>query len=325
MRILAILSVLAVVLAPLHVGRAEDEAETLSEALTAPSDHDAEAGEEPTTRPEDDQAGVPRPPHVMEVPLTTEADRTDDQPAVDVTSAAAEDDSAALKPADAPAAEDEQTAPAGEPAEASAPLAAPSAQPATPAHRPAADYLPTNFDAPASPVVEYKPQPLQNTHVVLLVDRSASMVGHLEWVKSDVLETLDARLGGNCRVLVVTFDGNRKPTKLSADFQHPYEDSRMDMNKLRGFRAAGNTNIAAGLSLAYRELAGSEASQRAIILFSDGLFSFADVTECVNQHDRARSVPIHTRLFGQEAPRAGILRRLAHMTGGHFTHVTAGP
>lgn len=303
--------------------RAEDDAKrTLSEALTAPTES-AEPAESTETQPADDEAGVPRPPYVMEPTIRPEESAEAGSPVLASPPMEGEEPAPQPEASAETTLQPEQTTETRTESQTVTVHDKADPLPATPP-APKTDYVPTDHAAPAPPPAETTPGPLEDTHVVLLMDRSASMVGHIEWVKSEVLESLSKRLGRSCRVKIVTFDGTFEPIGLSGEFCYPYETSRMDLQHLQDLRAAGNTDIVAGLSRAYEELASAGAGRRAILLYSDGLFrSNAAVWQCVKRHDPNGEVAIHGLLFGEAVPRAHILRKLSEQTGGRFTHVTA--
>jgi hypothetical protein len=187
-------------------------------------------------------------------------------------------------------------------------------------------WQPTMPTEPTKPIMPIEPTGLTNTDIVILVDRSASMVGHFEWVKQDLRERVTL-LGTHNRILVIAFDGEMDPVYLNGDFQDN-EGISLDIDRLAQLQAAGNTDMLAALRTAEQAFRQLETPKpgRAILIYSDGLFrdSHALLSALPDKPDGGK-VPIHTLLFGEYTSRSLVMESMARRTAGRFEHVTRLP
>ncbi|MGH8629885.1 MAG: VWA domain-containing protein, partial [Burkholderiales bacterium] len=107
----------------------------------------------------------------------------------------------------------------------------------------------------------------QDVDLVLLIDRSSSMRrGKIEFAKTAALATLDL-LEPEQGLSVVAFDA--KPHVIVS--LAPVGDKRRAADLISRMTSSGQTNIYGALQEAQRQLAGSKAEIKHIILLSDGL------------------------------------------------------
>lgn len=237
---------------------------------------------------------------------------------------------APASPADDPV-EPRSASPAALPADqpASPPAATEATAPATPHASAPLHWTPTDQrDTPAEPAEPARPlltpqdarfqsalrsvlaeQP--DSDVLILLDRSASMIGHWAWVQQNLGEILAAIPADRPARLIVFANGSL--TRMI-----PTDDKDLAGLVAAGIRPAGNSTLPAAIRLARAEI---KAEPTTIILLSDGLATTPGSVSAAGL--LPQSARLHTFYFGSQNPAGlSLMQRLAHTGRGTFTNVT---
>jgi Ca-activated chloride channel family protein len=120
------------------------------------------------------------------------------------------------------------------------------------------------------------PRNLLPTDLVVVLDRSGSMAGEkIDYARAAVLELIH-QLDARDRFALVTYSTN-------AELRIPLRPATVSgksawSNRIRNIGTGGNTNMSAGLDLAYQTISSSAAENRLarVVLISDGLANHGD-------------------------------------------------
>lgn len=155
----------------------------------------------------------------------------------------------------------------------------------------------------------------------LVVDMSGSMFPKLEGVYRAVSALLSASNPSD-EFFLVGF--NDKP-RLALNPERSFTKNPLEIQSaLRTFRAIGRTALYDGLAMGIDHIEGGTYPRRVLIVVSDG----KDTGSRLSLEDavsKTRSSPITVYTVGiweeyDENQNAGVLRRLANVTGGRFYH-----
>jgi hypothetical protein len=212
---------------------------------------------------------------------------------------------------------------------ASPPAETNATAPAAPAAIPPLQWTPTNqSDTPARPAQPAQPvitpqdarfnaalravlAERPDSEVVILLDRSASMIGHWAWVQQNLGEILAAIPTDRPARLIVFAEG-----ALTREI--PTDDKNLAALVAAELRPAGNSALTAAIRMTRAKLAETPTT---ILLLSDGLATTPGAVSAAGA--LPTSARLHTMYFGSQVP-AGVdrMRRLAHTGRGTFTNVT---
>ena len=153
--------------------------------------------------------------------------------------------------------------------------------------------------------------------MVLLVDRSSSMIGEkLGYAKQAALAVID-QLSAHDQVGVIAFDSNFEWTvPLSA-----LDNKESVKASVGNLGAGGGTRFYPALEEAYFALGSSDAAVKHVILLTDGVSTDPDIFPALLARARKNAVTVSTVGIGRETD-GKLLAEIARLGGGRFTVAT---
>jgi Mg-chelatase subunit ChlD len=150
--------------------------------------------------------------------------------------------------------------------------------------------------------------------IVLLIDRSGSMIGEkLNYAKSAALAVID-KLSGQDQVGIIAFDAR-------AEWVVPLSsvgDKETLKSKVTLLGAGGGTKFYPAMEDAYYALGSASAALRHAILLTDGVSTDPDIFAPLLDKMRSAAITVSTVAIGRDAD-LKLLKDIASRGGGHHT------
>ncbi len=154
--------------------------------------------------------------------------------------------------------------------------------------------------------------------MVLLIDRSGSMVGEkLGYAKQAALAVID-RLTAHDQVGVMAFDANFEWVVPLATLA----DKERVKTAVGSLGAGGGTRFYPALEESYFALGSADAAVRHAILLTDGVSTDPDIFPELLAKARARGITVSTVAIGGEAD-VKLLERIAKLGGGRYSQAAS--
>ena len=147
-------------------------------------------------------------------------------------------------------------------------------------------------------------RPLSSGQVFLMIDCSSSMGGNkIEQAKTGALQFSEDAFRRGYRIGLITFAGQ---ADLAMDTRR---DRRSLLKAVERLRAAGTTNMAAGLSMARSKLRRRASRARAVVVVTDGYPDDRDAA--LREARRLRRDGVRIITIGTDGADLGFLSRLS--------------
>lgn len=226
------------------------------------------------------------------------------------------------EPLDVPAADE---MPDRQPVEADTPAPAPLAPRATSTDEDVPLWQPgQDGKTPAAAPTDNVALEQQDT-VILLIDRSASMIGRWEWARDDAIELIRSLKDKQHFHLILFGHGDDVWELENRELDAATLERKIQAIELLTFTTpAGSTDPQAGFQRAL-EVLGPRAGT--IHFISDGVFNHPGrVRRDLRNMTAGESVVIHTHLYGDAYPQAvSVMQAIARDTDGSYANATQYP